>query len=44
MLLSILAKGYKDKTILKCLKLSINGLESAYKSCNDYVSKIYLSL
>jgi hypothetical protein len=45
MLLSILAKGYKDdKTILKCLKLSIKNLESAYISCNDYVSKIYSSL
>jgi hypothetical protein len=43
-LLSILAKGYKDKTILKCLKLSIKDLESAYRSCNDYVSKIYSSL
>jgi hypothetical protein len=44
MLLSILAKGYKDKTILKCLKLSIKDLESAYRICENYVSKIYLSL
>lgn len=44
MLLSILAVGYKDKSILECFKLSINDLEGAYRSCNDYVSKIYLSL
>ncbi len=45
MLLSILAKGYKDdKTILKCLKLSIENLKSAYESCSDYVSEIYSSL
>ncbi len=43
-LLSILAKGYKDKTILKCLKLSIEDLKSAYRICNDYVNKIYSSL
>jgi len=43
MLLSILAENYKDKTILKCLKLSIKDLKSAYRICNDDVSKIYSS-
>ena len=44
MLLSILAEDYKDKTILKCLKLSIKDLEGAYRICNDNISKIYSSL
>jgi hypothetical protein len=43
-LLSILAKGYKDETIIKCFEVSIKDLESAYRNCNDYIMKIYLSL
>jgi hypothetical protein len=43
-LLSILAEGYKDKTIINCFKQSIKNLKSAYEECNDYVNKIYLSL
>jgi hypothetical protein len=44
MLLSILAKDYKDKTIIECFKISIKDLESAYRNCKDYVREIYLSL